>query len=68
MKGNGKAFDRNYEKALGLKEVCRKTGDGFTIVYLGDAATGFRLELTQLTDRTAPYDPDGYWIEIVPAR
>ena len=25
-----------YEKALGLTEVRRKKGDGFTLVYLGD--------------------------------
>ncbi|MDO4322301.1 MAG: VOC family protein [Lachnospiraceae bacterium] len=101
-----------YEKALGLKEVRRKeASDGsFIIVYMGDAATGFELELTWLRDRTEAYslgdeefhlafetddyeaahklhsemgcicfenpsmgiyfikDPDGYWLEIVPAK
>ena len=101
-----------YEEALGLKEVRRKeAADGsFILVYLGDATTGYQLELTWLRDRTEPYnlgecefhlaftaddfqamyekhkamgcicfenpamgiyfisDPDGYWIEIVPAK
>lgn len=99
-----------YEKALGLKEVRRIDGDGFTIVYLGDGVTDFQLELTWLHDRAEPYDlgeqefhlalraddfeaaralhgemgcicyenpamgiyfiqdPDGYWVEILPAR
>lgn len=48
-----------YEKALGLKEVARKeASDGsFTLVYLGDGQTGFRLELTWLRDHaTTPYE------------
>ena len=99
-----------YARALGLSEVRRKEGPGFTLVYLGDGATDFTLELTWLHDRTKPYDlgecefhlamavddmdamyekhkamgcicyenpamgiyfisdPDGYWIEIVPAK
>jgi len=99
-----------YDRALGLKEVRRKVGDGFTLVYLGDGRTSFELELTWLHDRKKPYDlgesefhlaftaddfnaahklhsemgcicfeneamgiyfiedPDGYWLEIVPAR
>ena len=101
-----------YEKALGLKEVRRITGedDAFIIVYLGNDTTDFLLELTWLKDRTEPYnlgdmefhlafqtddyeaahalhkemgcicfeneamgiyfiqDPDGYWLEIVPAK
>lgn len=101
-----------YEKALGLREVRRKeASDGsFIIVYMGDAQSGFELELTWLAQRTQPYslgdeefhlafetddfeeayrlhremncicfenkemgiyfiqDPDGYWLEIVPAR
>ena len=100
-----------YTKALGLAEQSRlEAEDGsFILVYLGDGTTGFRLELTWLRGRTAPYnlgenefhmaltagnyedahklhsamgcvcyenpdmgiyfisDPDGYWIEIVPA-
>lgn len=101
-----------YEKALGLQELRRtEAADGsFIIVYMGDAMTGFELELTWLRDRKEPYnlgdeefhlafrtddfeaahklhsemncicyenpemgiyfikDPDGYWLEIVPAR
>ena len=47
-----------YEKALGLKEMRRKTAaDGsFILVYLTDGKTGFSLELTWLRDRTEPYD------------
>lgn len=46
-----------YDKALGLKEVKRKqaTDGRFTLVYLGDAESGFRLELTYLRDH-----PDAY--------
>lgn len=101
-----------YEKALGLKEVRRKEAkDGsFILVYLGDGASGYMLELTWLRDwEKDSYDlgdnefhlafvtenmdaahklheemgcicyenkemgiyfindPDGYWIEIIPA-
>ena len=47
-----------YDKALGLKEVKRKlSSDGsFTLVYLGDGQTPFRLELTWLRDHTSPYE------------
>lgn len=45
-----------YEKALGLKEVRRKEGKNFTIVYLGDGITDYELELTWMHDRTEPYD------------
>lgn len=99
-----------YEKALGLTEVKRKEGEGFTLVFLGDGVTGHQIELTWLKDRTEPYDlgdneshiafqveditaahkfheemgcicfenkemglyfiedPDGYWLEILPAK
>lgn len=101
-----------YEKALGLKELRRKTAkDGsFIIVYIGNENTDFELELTWLRDHPQRYDlgecefhlafraddyeaahalheqmgcicyenpsmgiyfiadPDGYWLEIVPAR
>lgn len=101
-----------YEKALGLRELRRKTaGDGsFIIVYIGNETTDFELELTWLRDWDRPYnlgdlefhlafrceeyekayelhkemgcicfenpsmgiyfiqDPDGYWLEIIPAR
>lgn len=100
-----------YEKALGLTEKRRKAaGDGsFIIVYLGNDASNFELELTWLRDWDRPYslgdcefhlafktdnyeeahllhekmecicyeneqmgiyfiaDPDGYWLEIIPA-
>ena len=99
-----------YEKALGLKEVRRINGDGFTIVYVGNAETDFVLELTCLEEHPQKYDlgecefhlafeaddydaayalhkemgcicyenpamgiyfitdPDGYWLEVVPAK
>ena len=47
-----------YDEALGLKVVReKKAADGsFIINFLGDGTTGFRLELTYMTDRTEPYD------------
>lgn len=47
-----------YKEALGLAEVKRKeASDGsFILVYLGDGATDFSLELTWLRDRTESYD------------
>ena len=47
-----------YEKALGLTEKSRKTAaDGsFVIVFVGNDATDFQLELTWLRDHTEPYD------------
>ena len=92
-----------YEEALNLHEVHRKeAADGsFILVYLGDGATGYQLELTWLRDwEKESYnlgdnefhlafetddmdcvcyenpsmgiyfisDPDGYWLEIVPAK
>ncbi|MBQ3271990.1 MAG: VOC family protein [Solobacterium sp.] len=47
-----------YEKALGLKELRRKTAqDGsFIIVYIGNETTDFELELTWLKDHPQPYD------------
>ena len=47
-----------YDRALGLKEIGRKQAedDSFTIVYLGDGQTGFRLELTCLHDHPQPYE------------
>lgn len=109
---NVKDLDRSlsfYKEALSLEPVNVKDRPGFTLVYLGDGKTGFRLELTYMKDRTEPYDlgeqeyhlamstdnmeeahrhheemgcicfenkemgiyfiedPDGYWIEIIPA-
>ena len=46
-----------YQKALGLVEVRRKKGDGFTLVYLGDGGcTPHELELTFIEGRTEPYN------------
>ena len=47
-----------YEKALGLKEIRRKTAkDGsFIIVYVGNEETDFELELTWLADHPQKYD------------
>lgn len=47
-----------YDEALGLRPVREKTAaDGsFRLVYLGDGASDFTLELTWLRDRTEPYD------------
>jgi len=45
-----------YEKALGLKEARRKTGEGFTIVYLSDGTSSHFLELTELKDHPEKYD------------
>lgn len=45
-----------YDEALGLKEVSRNEQEDFTLAYLGDGKTGFRLELTWLKDRTEPYN------------
>ena len=48
-----------YKEALGLDPVGRTIApdDGsFIITYLGDQATGFRLELTWLRDHPEKYD------------
>lgn len=45
-----------YDKALGLKEVRRITGDGFIIVYLGDGQSGHLLELTEIAAHPQKYD------------
>lgn len=45
-----------YEAALGLKEVRRKSGNGFTLVYLGDGQGAHLLELTELNDHPQRYD------------
>ena len=54
-------FDKSiafYEKALGLKEVKRKTADdgSFILVYLSDGETYHTLELTWLRDWDRPYN------------
>lgn len=45
-----------YHDALGLEEISRNDQPDFTIVFLGDGRTGFRLELTYMKRRTKPYD------------
>lgn len=47
-----------YKDALGLEPVREKdAADGsYKIIFLGDGATVFRLELTWLRDHTEPYD------------
>lgn len=47
-----------YEKALGLRPCGKIEGPegAFVIVYLADAETGFRLELTWLRDHPQSYD------------
>lgn len=53
--GRAMAF---YEKALGLKEVRRKTAaDGsFILVYLANEQSDFELELTWLEEHPQKYD------------
>ena len=45
-----------YSKALGLSEKRRKTGSGFTIVYIGNDESTFELELTELNEHPQKYD------------
>ena len=45
-----------YEKALGLHEIRRISGDGFIIVYIGNEETSFELELTWLAEHPQPYN------------
>ncbi len=47
-----------YEKALGLKEIRRKTADdgSFIIVYIGNEEADFELELTWLEEHPQKYD------------
>ncbi len=45
-----------YRDALGLTEIRRIEKPDFTIVYLGDGASDFCLELTWLKDRKKPYN------------
>lgn len=100
-----------YEKALGLKECRRKTGDdgSYIIVFIKNDESEFELELTWLAEHPQKYDlgeeefhlafhvddfdaahklheemgciafenhemgiyfitdPDGYWLEVIPA-
>lgn len=45
-----------YKEALRLEPVKINDQPDFTLVYLGDGKTGFRLELTYLKDREEAYD------------
>ena len=45
-----------YHEALGLEPVRKVDNDDFTLVFLGDGAGTFSLELTYLKDRTERYD------------
>ena len=45
-----------YEKALGLREVRRKNGNGFIIVYMGNEESSFQLELTWLEEHPQAYN------------
>ena len=47
-----------YEKALGLKELRRKTAEdgSFILAYLGNDETDFELELTWLAEHPQKYD------------
>ncbi len=45
-----------YREALGLKEVRRKSGEGFVIVFLGDGQGSHQLELTEITEHPQKYD------------
>ena len=47
-----------YEKALGLREIRRKTAEdgSFVIVYIGNEETDFELELTWLAEHPQKYD------------
>ena len=47
-----------YVKALGLKEIRRKTAEdgSFIIVYIGNEETDFELELTWLEEHPQKYD------------
>ncbi|MFC7052308.1 VOC family protein [Hansschlegelia quercus] len=50
-----------YERAFGLTVADRYPFDGFTLIYLRDAESGFELELTVNGDRDKPYElGDGY--------
>ena len=50
-----------YRSAFDLEIAERLDFEGFTLVYLSNAQSGFELELTINKDRTTPYDlGDGY--------
>ncbi|MFY0692272.1 MAG: VOC family protein [Paracoccaceae bacterium] len=45
-----------YKTAFGLEIADRFDFDGFTLIYLSNAETGFELELTVNKGQDAPYD------------
>lgn len=45
-----------YEKAFGLSVAGRYAFDGFTLIYLSNAETGFELELTVNGSQDGAYD------------
>lgn len=45
-----------YQQALGLQEMRRLEREGYTLVFMGDGVTDWRLELTWLHDHPQPYD------------
>ena len=45
-----------YKEAFGLRVQSVNDQPDFTIVFLTDEKTGFRLELTYMKDRVEPYD------------
>ncbi len=49
---------RFYQQALGLEPVSRKDAadGGFSLCFLGDGQSDFRIELTWLRDKEGPYD------------
>lgn len=56
-----------YDRALGLREVRRKTAEdgSFILVYLSDGQSDHLLELTWLRDKGTPYDLGDNEIHIV---
>ena len=50
-----------YRDGFGLDRIETHRFDGFSLIYLSNAETGFEIELTVNADRTEPYDlGDGY--------
>lgn len=50
-----------YRDALGLDRIDINRFDGFSLIYLSNAETGFEVELTVNDDRSEPYaHGDGY--------
>lgn len=45
-----------YKEALGLEVTSQVDNPDFSLTYLGDGKTGFRLELTYMKNRKEPYD------------